>query len=106
MDRYGPCRELAGVVTFFGLACMGMSQTQGQVTVFFGFLFLRMLGQGAVSFLGGNALAMWFNRKLGFTSGIMNLGEAFAVGVFPTANLALIHTIGWRSAYATLGVVI
>ena len=106
MDRYGPRRTLAGVVTLFGLACIGMSFTQGLVTVFVGFLFLRMLGQGAMSFLGANSLAMWFNRKLGFVSGLMNLGEAIAVGLFPTANLMLIHSVGWRSAYATLGVVV
>jgi OFA family oxalate/formate antiporter-like MFS transporter len=106
MDRYGARRTLAGVVTLFGLACMGMSQTSGLVTVFVGFLFLRMLGQGAMSFLGGNSLAMWFNRKLGFTSGIMNLGEAFAVGFFPAANLMMIHSFGWRSAYAALGVAV
>jgi len=106
MDRYGPRRTLAGVVLLFGFACIGMSQTRGLVTVFVGFLFLRMLGQGAMSFLGGNSLAMWFNRKLGTTSTIMNMGEAFAVGFFPTANLILIHSFGWRSAYATLGVVV
>lgn len=106
MDRYGPRRTLAAVVTAFGLACIGMSQTQGLVTVFLGFLFLRMLGQGAMSFLGANALAMWFNRRLGVTSSVMNLGEAFAVAFFPAANLMLIHAIGWRGAYATLGVVV
>jgi MFS family permease len=106
MDRYGPRKTLAGVVTLFGFACIGMSQTRGLVTVFLGFLFLRMLGQGAMSFLGANTLAMWFNRKLGITSSVMNLGESFAVGVFPTANLMLIHSFGWRGAYGTLGVVV
>ena len=104
MDRYGLRKTLVAVVTLFGLACIGMSKTQGLVTVFFGFLFLRMLGQGAMGFLAGNTLAMWFNRRLGVASGIMNLGEAFAVGFFPPMSVLLIHSVGWRSAYATLGV--
>ena len=106
MDRYGPRRTLAGVATLFGVACIGMSQTQGLVTVFFGFLFLRMLGQGAMTFLGANAVAMWFSRRLGFASGLMSVGEAFSFGAFPTLNLLLIEAVGWRTAYASLGVAV
>ena len=106
MDRYGLRKTLVVVVTLFGLACIGMSRTQGLVTVFFGFLFLRMLGQGAMGFLAGNTLAMWFNRRLGVASGIMNLGEAFAVGFFPPMSVLLIHSVGWRNAYVTLGVAV
>ena len=76
-----------------------MSQTSGLVTGFIGFLFLRMLGKGAMSFLGRNSLAMWFNRKIGFTSGIMNLRKAFAVGFFPVDNRMMIHAFGWRCGF-------
>ena len=33
------------------------------------FFFLRFLGQGSMSMLARNALAMWFERRLGFVSG-------------------------------------
>ena len=104
MDRHGPRKTLAGVASLFGLACIGMSQTQGLFSVFLGFLFLRMLGQGAMAFLTANTVAMWFNRHLGIASGIMSLGEAISIGVFPAMNLLLIQAMGWRTAYATLGI--
>lgn len=106
MDRHGPRATLIVVVVFFGLACIGMSQARGLVTVFLGFLFLRMLGQGAMSFLAANSLAMWFNRRLGFASGLKSLGGAIALGVFPAASLAMVQEFGWRTTYAVLGVLV
>ena len=106
MDRYGLRKTLAIVVMFLGLACIGMSRAQGLVTVFVGFLFLRMIGQGALSLLAGNILPMWFHRRLGFASGVVSLGEAIPVAFFPSLSLLLIHNAGWRNAYATLGIVV
>ena len=71
MDRYGPRRILLGVVVLFGLACVGMSRVSGLFTVFVSFLFLRMLGQGAMSMLAANSIALWFNRRLGLAIGIV-----------------------------------
>lgn len=103
MDRYGLRRVLTAVVVLFGFACVGISQALGLISVFFSFLFLRMLGQGAMELLGNNALAMWFNRRLGFAAGIMSLGAGFAMGLVPTLNLWLIQGFGWRLAYPILG---
>ena len=103
MDRHGPRKTLFAVTIFFGLTCIGMSQTRGLVSIFFCFLFLRMFGQGAMCMLASNALAMWFNRRLGLAAGIVSLGEAISLGIFPTLNLILIQSLGWRSAYAALG---
>jgi MFS family permease len=104
MDRYGLRRTLAVVALIFGLACFWMSQVSGLVTLFVAFLFLRMLGQGAMGLLSANTVAMWFNRRLGFTSGVMSLGIAVAVGGMPALGLWLIDGFGWRWAYAILGV--
>ena len=106
MDRYGLRKTLAVVVTLFGLACIGMSRAQGLMTVFLGFLFLRMFGQAAMTLLAGNILPMWFNRRLGTASGVMNLAESCAVAFFPSLSLVLIHNIGWRNAYVTLGIIV
>ena len=104
MDRYGPRRVLAGVVTLFGLTCVGFSQASGLVTVFLSFLFLRMLAQGSIGLLASNTLALWFNRRLGLAVGIASTGSALAMGAVPTVNLWLIQSVGWRWAYAILGI--
>jgi MFS family permease len=103
MDRFGLRRTLVGVVLIFGLACFWMSQVSGVVTLFIAFLFLRMLGQGAMGLLSANTVAMWFNRRLGFTSGLMSLGMAIASGGMPALGVWLIGDFGWRWAYVILG---
>ena len=103
MDRFGAHRALAGVVVLFGLTCMGMALASGLFSVFLAFLFLRMLGQGAMGLLAGGTLAMWFHRRLGTVGGINNLGMALAMGLGPALNLWLIHQYGWRWTYAALG---
>ena len=103
MDRYGPRRVLFGVVFLFGITCLGMTQVSGLVTLFLAFFFLRLLGQGAMSMMARNALAMWFNKRLGTASGMASVGLAVAIGGIPALSIALIEAYGWRGAYAILG---
>lgn len=103
MDQYGPRRTLTVVVLLFGMACLGMSRVNGLVSVFFAFLFLRMLGQGAMSMLAVNSVALWFNRRLGTVSGVMSLGMAAALGGMPAVGVWLIGNHGWRWSYAIMG---
>ena len=103
MDRYGPRRTLMVVVFLFGITCFGVTQVSGLLTLFLAFFFLRLLGQGAMSMLARNALAMWFHRRLGLASGLANVGMAAAVGGMPALSIALIESYGWRGAYVVLG---
>lgn len=106
MDRYGPRRTKTAVVLLFGLACLGVSQVQGVVSLFLAFFLLRLLGQGALGLISTNALAYWFNRRLGTVTGICSLGTAGAIAVVPGWAQSLIGAVGWRSAYAVLGLVV
>ena len=106
MDRYGLRRTLTGVVILFGFACVGISQASGLVTVFFSFLFLRMLGQGAMELLAHNALAMWFHNRLGLAAGLVSVTGGLVMGLVPTFNLWLIQLVDWRWAYALLGMMV
>ena len=81
MDRYGPRRILVGVVLLFGLACVGISQATGWVTVFLSFLMLRMLAQGSMGLLTPNTLDMWFNARLGFAGGVVTTQDGTGVCV-------------------------
>jgi MFS family permease len=103
MDRHGPRRVLIGVVILFGLTCMGMRYVSGWASLFAIFFFLRFLGQGSMSMLARNALAMWFERRLGFASGLSNIGMAAAVGGVPALGFMLIDAYGWRGAYEVFG---
>ncbi|MEX0876777.1 MAG: MFS transporter, partial [Phycisphaerales bacterium] len=118
--RHGTRAVMTVVALLFGLACafIGVSTAlvkqfdTGQQTytllslavLTFSFFFLRFLGQGALGLTSSHALAMWFERRLGFVESIRHLGMPLAVAVLPGAILLLIDTTGWRAAYAILGV--
>jgi OFA family oxalate/formate antiporter-like MFS transporter len=103
MDRFGIRRTMTIVVFLFGSVCILASQVSSLLTLFLVFLFLRMLGQGALSLMSINTLAMWFDVRLGTVSGIMSAGMAGAVAIAPALILWLINTFAWRWAYAILG---
>ena len=106
MDRYGIRRSMAVVVVLFGGACMFMSQVTGLVSLTCAFFLLRMLGQGALTLLASNTLAMWFHSRLGRVSGVMSMAMACAIATVPRGLLSLIHQVGWRWTYVIWGLTV
>src|SRR5690606_24845682 len=60
-------------------------------------------GAGALSMLSGNALAFWFERRLGTVEGFRQFCMACAIGIIPGLNLWLINLVGWRWTYVIIG---
>lgn len=106
MDRFGLRKTMTAVILLLATACVLMANVRGLVTLFLAFLFLRMLGQGALGMLSGNVLAMWFHRRLGTTTGIMATGMAGAIAFVPGLCTLLIDGLGWRGAYLALGALV
>lgn len=106
MDRYGIRPIMTLVVFLFGTACILSSAVSGLITLFCAFLFLRMLGQGALTLLAQNMLAMWFRRKLGSVTGISSMAMAGAMALAPMGILLLIQSVGWRWAFVVLGLLV
>ena len=106
MDRYGIRRSMTMVVILLGCACLLASQAVGMVTLFVAFLFLRMFGQGALSLMASNTLSMWFHVQLGRVTGLTMVGMSASLGLFPAGILWLIHSFGWRWAFAILGLMV
>jgi MFS family permease len=104
MDRFGARRTLMIIVTLLMLACLLISQATGLFTLFLAFLLLRTFGQGSLTLLNFNTMAMWFHRRLGLVNALMSIGLAGAIAVVPTLNGAMIQQFGWRWAYALLGI--
>ncbi len=103
MDRVGLRKTSLAAVILLAVACLIVSQATGLVTLTIGFFLLRTFGQGSLSLLGNNTLAMWFSRRLGLVSGLTGIGMSGAVAFAPAIYLALIDQLGWRTAYVTLG---
>lgn len=106
MDRFGIRRVMFVTVVLLGFACLFMSQMQTLLMLFFAFFFLRVLGQGALSLMANNTLAMWFQVRLGTVAGVMNAGVAGSIALIPPLVVVMISQLGWRGAYAVLGVMV
>jgi len=106
MDRFGMRRMILVVVTLLGMACLFTSQISGLISLFFAFLLLRMIGQGVLTLLAANTLAMWFHDRLGTVLGMTSMAMAGAIAIVPPLLLHLIDSYGWRATYAIMGVAV
>jgi MFS family permease len=105
-DRRGPRVMLIVVATGLGLACFGMSVASGPIAIFLAFASLRALGQGSLPVNGTLLVANWFVRYRGRAMAIIGLGFAASNALIPPVSRLLIEEIGWRGAYAALGVMV
>ncbi len=103
MDKIGWQKMLVTVTILFSLACFYTSFVQNLFMLFTAFLFLRMLGQGALNLIGSNMLAMWFKERLGTIAGISGVLVSLLIGLVPLGALTLINQVGWRKTYIISG---
>jgi MFS family permease len=65
---------------------------------------LRFLGQGSLLLGSSNLIAQWFHARRGFAMSVMMLGFAASMSLHPLIGQGLIDAVGWRQAWAWLGV--
>ena len=106
IDRRGP-RALIGPIAFgLTLATWVVALSQNLWVLALGFLMLRGFGQGALSLISQHIINLWFVRRRGLAVGVTGVGFAAAGALFPLISEQLIGSLGWRSAYALLGVAV
>ena len=103
MDALGPRRMALFVGAGFAGACIGMSQVRGWITLFLGFLLLRGLGQGALSLINNHVVNLWFEQRRGMAVGVLGLGMAGAVAIFPPLIEQMLQAYGWAWSYVVIG---
>lgn len=106
MDRHGARSTGIGVVLLLGVACLLTALANGLFMLFLAFFLLRLTGPGTLSVLSSSTLPFWFRRRLGSVEGVRQLGMAGAIAVVPGMNLWLIERLGWRLAYAVVGLTV
>ncbi|MEO1009213.1 MAG: MFS transporter [Planctomycetota bacterium] len=105
-DRIGPRRVMLAVAVLFGLACVFAGQARGVVMLTVAFFLLRFLGQGSLALTSGHALALWFERRLGTVNAMKLVGTQLGFAAFAPLAAFLIAEVGWRTAYALLGLLV
>ena len=106
MDRWGIRRTMTIVVLGLAIACGWMSLVQESWSLLIAFFLLRFLGQGSLSLLSTNTLAMWFHDRLGTVAGFSNLLVTLLMGLAPLLLGWGISHMGWRFTYQLMGVAI
>lgn len=106
LDRWGARVILPSVSGVLGLACLGMSQVDSLKTLYFGFAFVRSLGQGALSLIAAWMVGEWFERRRGFATALSGLGGSFSVMLIPMLNAYVIFHYGWQAGWIVLAVAV
>ena len=105
-DRYGPRIMLAAAGLGLGAVCFGMATATNILLFFIVFAGLRALGQGSLSINCILLVNQWFVSRRGRAIGLMTLGAVISTALLPPFVRILIDSIGWRGAYAVLGVAV
>jgi MFS transporter, OFA family, oxalate/formate antiporter len=104
IDRRGSRQMVVIIAVLFGLACIYMGFVQNAVMLGFGFLAIRMLGQGSLGLVSQNVINQWWVARRGMIMGISGLLlSLLGIGLLPSLINWLVNLLGWRPAYMLLG---
>lgn len=106
IDRHGPRRSVIVIAVAFGLACGFLGTATGLATLLVGFVLIRGLGQGAMGLVSIHSINIWFVRRRGLAVGLAGVGFAIGTGLAPIGIGHLVDSVGWRTAYAILGMIV
>lgn len=105
VDRYGHRRMLPVVALLFALALVFMSFVFHPVMLFFGFMLIRLLGQGSMTLVSSTMVPQWFFTMRGRAMSLVALGGALSTALVPRFNTWLIAAYNWQIAWQLWAVV-
>src|SRR6266540_6770527 len=103
-DHFGPrfLMPLGGALVGVGLLLSGFGNSLWQL--YFSFGLITALGQGALGFVGHNALiSFWFVRRRATAIGIASMGQGLGALLMVPLTQLLIDQVGWRWTYVVTG---
>ena len=106
IDQLGIRRATTIIAVAFSVALAAMAGVTGVVSLAFGFLFIRMLGQGALSLASTMAVSLWFERRRGLVLGVVITVSGALMALVPIALNQGIEAWGWRTTWLAAGAVI
>jgi sugar phosphate permease len=107
-DHFGPrlLMPLGGALVGIGFLLSGFGNSLWQM--YFSYGLITALGQGALGFVGHNALiSFWFVRRRATAIGIASMGQGLGALIMIPLTEFLISRIGWRLTFmATAGLIL
>lgn len=105
VDRFGARKSLIAITILLGLCCILFGAVANFLWLAIAFALLRFFGQGSMMLGSANFVSQWFSKQRGFAMGLMALGFGISMAIHPPLAQYLIETMGWRSAWYTLGII-
>jgi MFS family permease len=103
VDRYG-CQKIGTIlIVIFPPMLMMLSQVRGPVTLFFGFLIVRVVGQGSLFLVSNTAITQWWQERRGWVMGLMLVTFALFRAVYLPVLQGWIDAYGWQKAWIISG---
>jgi MFS family permease len=102
VDRFGARIMLSAIAAGLTAACWMMSQVESLNELYVGFVFVRSLGQGALSLVSVWIVGEWFERRRGIATAMAGLGGGLSVMTIPLFNNWLIENYAWQTAWQGL----
>jgi MFS family permease len=103
-DRLGPRLLMPLGAALVGIGLLLSSISSSLVGLYFSYGIVTALGQGALSFVGHNALiSFWFVRRRATAIGIASMGQGLGALIMVPLTQLLIDTFGWRWTYVVTG---
>ena len=107
LDRFHPRRIILPSIAVFGLAFASLSLLTPHLWhLYLVFFVIGIVGNGTAQMAYSRAVSSWFDRRRGMALSIVMAGGAVGAMVLPPMTEALIGSIGWRSAFVAIGVMV
>ncbi len=99
VDSVGFRVSLAAIAVLFSLALVFMSLISAPVSLLFGFIMIRTLGQGSLTLIPYSLVPQWFVRMRGKTLSLLAMAAAVSSASVPHINIYVMDRFGWRGAW-------
>ncbi len=99
IDSKGHRKSAVIISFFFGIALVWMSAIQAPWMIFFGFIFIRMFGQGSLTLIPSVLIPQWFIKKRGRALSLISIGGVLGSALVPPFNNYLIENFGLSKAW-------
>ena len=103
-DRLGPRLLMPLGAALVGIGMILSSVANSLFGLYFSYGVVTALGQGALGFVGHNALiSFWFVKRRATAIGIASMGQGVGALLMVPVTQILIESVGWRLTYIVTG---
>lgn len=107
LDRHPPRRIILPALTVFGLAFASLSLLTSSIWHLYAVFFvIGIVGNGTAQMAYSRAVSSWFETRRGMALSLLMAGGAVGAMVLPPVTERLIASLGWRSAFLVIGMMV